>query len=375
MLDICALIQDFLTSKVVRHTFVEGWNTMIKKDKKLQIRNSTAEFLIFTIQSGTDGIEVRYEDETVWLTQKLMAALSDVTVPTINEHLKNIFAQEEITPDATIRKFRTVRMEGQREVARSIDYYNLDAIISVGYRVNSKRATQFRQWATRVLREFAVKGYVLDRKRMENGSFLGEDYFERLLEEIREIRLSERRFYQKITDIYATSVDYNKDAPTTREFFAKVQNKLHFAIHGHTAAELIVRRADSNREQMGLTSWEYSLDGKILKTDVSVAKNYLSQNELESLGRIVNSYLELAEERARRKIPMTMEDWAKRLDLFLEFDDRDILRDSGKVMAQIAKEFAETEFEKYRIVQDRLFESDFDREIKRIQEKTPGANA
>ena len=347
---------------------------MIKKDKKLQIRNSTAEFLIFTTQSGADGIEVRYEDETIWLTQKLMAALFDVTVPTINEHLKNIFAQEEITPDATIRKFRTVRMEGQREVARSIDYYNLDAIISVGYRVNSKRATQFRQWATRVLREFAVKGYVLDRKRMENGSFLGEDYFERLLEEIREIRLSERRFYQKITDIYATSVDYNKDAPTTREFFAKVQNKLHFAIHGHTAAELIMRRADSNKEQMGLTSWEYSPDGKILKTDVSVAKNYLSQNELESLGRIVNSYLELAEERARRKIPMTMEDWAKRLDLFLEFDDRDILRDSGKVTAQIAKEFAESEFEKYRIVQDRLFESDFDREIKRIQGKPPGAN-
>ncbi len=209
---------------------------------------------------------------------------------------------------------------------------------------------------------------------MENGSFLGEDYFERLLEEIREIRLSERRFYQKITDIYATSVDYNKDAPTTREFFAKVQNKLHFAIHGHTAAELIMRRADSNKEQMGLTSWEYSPDGKILKTDVSVAKNYLSQDELESLGRIVNSYLELAEERARRKIPMTMEDWAKRLDLFLEFDDRDILRDSGKVMAQIAKEFAESEFEKYRIVQDRLFESDFDREIKRIQGKPPGAN-
>ena len=237
-----------------------------------------------------------------------MASLFDVTVPSINEHLKNIFAQEEITPDATIRKFRTVRMEGQREVARSIDYYNLDAIISVGYRVNSKRATEFRQWATRVLREFAVKGYVLDRKRMENGSFLGEDYFERLLEEIREIRLSERRFYQKITDIYATSVDYNKDAPTTREFFAKVQNKLHFAIHGHTAAELIMRRADSNKEQMGLTSWEYSPDGKILKTDVSVAKNYLSQNELESLGRIVNSYLELAEERARSKITRTRGD-------------------------------------------------------------------
>lgn len=345
---------------------------MIKKDKKLQIRNSTAEFLIFTTQSGADGIEVRYEDETIWLTQKLMAALFDVTIPTVNEHLKNIFAGGELQQYSVIRKFRTTAADGKNY---NTNFYNIDAIISVGYRVNSKRATQFRQWATRVLREFAVKGYVLDRKRMENGSFLGEDYFERLLEEIREIRLSERRFYQKITDIYATSMDYNKDAPTTREFFAKVQNKLHFAIQGHTAAELIMWRADSNKEQMGLTSWEFSPDGKILKTDVSVAKNYLSQNELESLGRIVNSYLELAEERARRKIPMTMEDWAKRLDLFLEFDDRDILRDSGKVTAQIAKEFAESEFEKYRIVQDRLFESDFDREIKRIQGKPMEANA
>ncbi|MEA1868629.1 MAG: virulence RhuM family protein [Euryarchaeota archaeon] len=345
---------------------------MIKKDKKLQIRNSTAEFLIFTTQSGADGIEVRYEDETIWLTQKLMAALFDVTIPTVNEHLKNIFASGELQQDSVIRKFRTTASDGKNY---NTNFYNIDAIISVGYRVNSKRATQFRQWSTQVLREFAVKGYVLDRKRMENGSFLGEDYFERLLEEIREIRLSERRFYQKITDIYATSMDYNKDAPTTREFFARVQNKLHFAIHGHTAAELIMRRADSNKEQMGLTSWEYSPDGKILKTDVSVAKNYLSHDELESLGRIVNSYLDLAEERARRKIPMTMEDWAKRLDLFLEFDERDILRDSGKVTAQIAKEFAESEFEKYRIVQDRLFESDFDRELKRIQGKPPGANA
>ncbi|PXF61548.1 MAG: cell filamentation protein Fic [Candidatus Methanogaster sp.] len=345
---------------------------MIEKDKKLQIRNSAAEFLIFTAQSGDDGIEVRYEDETIWLTQKLIAALFDVTVPTVNEHLKNIFAGGELQQDSVIRKFLTTAADGKNY---NTNFYNIDAIISVGYRVNSKRATQFRQWATQVLREFAIKGYVLDRKRMENGSFLGEDYFERLLEEIREIRLSERRFYQKITDIYATSVDYNKDAPTTREFFARVQNKLHFAIHGHTAAELIIQRADSNEERMGLTSWERSPGGKILKTDVSVAKNYLSQNELESLGRIVNSYLELAEERARRKIPMTMEDWAKRLDLFLEFDDRDILRDSGKVTAQIAKEFAESEFEKYRIVQDRLFESDFDREIKRIQGKPREANA
>ncbi|MBW2740470.1 MAG: virulence RhuM family protein, partial [Deltaproteobacteria bacterium] len=246
----------------------------------------------------------------------------------------------------------------------NVDFYNLDAIISVGYRVNSVRATQFRQWATKVLREFAIKGYVLDKKRMENGTFLGEDYFERLLEEIREIRLSERRFYQKITDIYATSVDYNKDAPTTKIFFAKVQNKLHFAIHGNTAAELIMQRADSTTVNMGLTSWEKAPDGKIIKSDVSVAKNYLAKDELESLGRIVNAYLELAEERARRKIPMTMEDWAKRLDLFLEFDDRDILQNSGKVTARIAMDFAKSEFEKYRIVQDRLFESDFDKMIK-----------
>jgi len=279
-----------------------------KKNNKLQIRNSTAEFLIFTAQSGEQSIEVRYEDETIWLTQKLMATLFNVTVPTINEHLANIYEQKEISGETTIRKFRIVQKEGKRDVGRNVDFYNLDAIISVGYRVNSIRATQFRQWATQVLREYAIKGYVLDRKRLENGAFLGEDYFERLLEEIREIRLSERRFYQKITDIYATSVDYNKDAPTTRDFFAKVQNKLHFAIHGCTAAELIKERADSSKDHMGLTSWENNPDGKIVKTDVSIAKNYLSKEELESLARIVNVYLELAEDRAIRKIPMTMED-------------------------------------------------------------------
>ena len=296
-----------------------------------------------------------------------MATLFDVEVPTINEHLKNIYDSGELTREPTIRKFRIVQTEGKREVIRNVDFYNLDAIISVGYRVNSKRATQFRQWATQVLKEFAVKGYVLDRKRLENGIFLGEDYFERLLEEIREIRLSERRFYQKITDIYATSVDYNKDAPTTREFFAKVQNKLHFAIHGHTAAELIAERSDSEMPHMGLTSWENAPSGKILKSDVSIAKNYLSQEELESLGRIVNAYLELAEERARRRIPMTMEDWAERLDAFLAFDERDLLKDSGKVTAELARKTAESEFEKYRIMQDRLFESDFDKELKKLE--------
>ncbi len=329
---------------------------------KKMIRNSTAEFLIFSKQAGDNSIEVQIEDGTVWLSQKMLAALFDVDVRTINEHLKNIFISAELEENSVIRKFRTTATDGKNY---NVQFYNLDAIISVGYRVNSIKATQFRQWATNVLREFAIKGYVLDRKRMENGSFLNEDYFERLLEEIREIRLSERRFYQKITDIYTTSVDYNKEAPTTKTFFAKVQNKLHFAIHGKTAAELIVDRANSAKENMGLTSWENSPIGKIVRTDVVIAKNYLNQDELDSLGRIVNAYLELAEERAKRKIPMTMEDWAKRLDLFLEFDDRNILKDAGTITAQIAKQHAESEFEKYRIIQDRLFESDFDKEIKK----------
>ena len=337
-----------------------------KNNRKL-IRNSTAEFLIFTGQSGEKSIEARYEEETIWLTQKLIAELFSVTIPTINEHLSNIYGKKELLEEATIRKFRIVQKEGIREVNRDVDFYNLDAIISVGYRVNSVRATQFRQWATRILKEFAIKGYVIDKKRMENGSFLGEDYFERLLQEIREIRLGERLFYQKITDIYATSVDYNQDAPTTKEFFAKVQNKLHYAIHEHTAAELIMKRADSAKKNMGLAIWEKAPDGRILKADVAVAKNYLAKDELESLGRIVNAYLDLAEERAKRKIPMTMEDWAKRLDKFLEADDRAILKDSGKVSAKLAKDHAESEFEKYRIVQNRLFESDFDKVIKKIE--------
>jgi hypothetical protein len=237
----------------------------------------------------------------------------------------------------------------------------------VGYRINTKRATSFRQWATAILRDYALRGYVIDRKRMENGAFLDEDYFEHLLAEIREIRLSERRFYQKVTDIYATAMDYNKNAPITKEFFAKVQNKLHYATHGHTAAEVIYERADAEKENMGLTAWENSPHGKIVKTDVSIAKNYLSETELESLGRIVNAYLDLAEDRAKKHIPMTMEDWAKRLDRFLEADDRSILQDGGKISAHLAKEFAESEFEKYRIIQDRLFESDFDKEIKKIE--------
>jgi len=337
--------------------------------KKIQIRNSTSEFLIFTNQSKTSSIEVMYEDETIWLSQKLMSELFDVEVNTINYHLKEIYKSGEIQEERTIRKFRIVQQEGERQVNREIDFYNLDAIISVGYRVNSVRATQFRQWATQVLKEYAIKGYVVDRQRMENGSFLDEDYFEHLLEEIREIRLSERRFYQKITDIYATSIDYNKDAPTTKDFFAKVQNKLHYAIHQHTAAELIESRADSNKDYMGLTSWKNSPNGKILKSDVSIAKNYLTKEELDSLGRIVNAYLELAENRAKRQIPMTMEDWAKRLDLFLQFDDREILQNAGKISTEIAKQYAECEFEKYRIIQDKLFQSDFDKLVENIDYK------
>ena len=329
-------------------------------DKNLTIRNSTAEFLIFQAQSQANGIEVMYANETIWCTQKALAALFDVDRTVITKHLKNIFESEELQMDSVCAKFAHTAEDGK---TYSTQFYNLDAIISVGYRVNSTRATQFRQWATVVLRQFAIRGYVLDKKRMENGAFLTEDYFEHLLAEIREIRLSERRMYQKVTDLYATAIDYNKDAPTTRRFFAKVQNKLHFAVHGHTAAELIVDRADAEKEHMGLTTWENAPDGKIVKTDVSIAKNYLKGNELESLGRIVNAFLDLAEDRAKRHIPMTMEDWAKYIDRFLTMDDRKLLQDNGRVSAEEAKEFAESEFEKYRIVQDRLFISDFDKEI------------
>lgn len=332
------------------------------------IRNSTAEFLMFTAQAGENSIEARYEDETIWLSQKLMGELFQVETNTINYHLKEIYKSGEAHENRTVRNFRIVQTEGKRQVERNVEFYNLDAIISVGYRVNSVRATQFRQWATKVLKDFAIKGFVLDKKRLENGSFLNENYFEELLAEIREIRLSERKFYQKVTDIYATSLDYNKDAVSTKAFFAKVQNKLHFAIHGHTASELIYKRVDSSKDKMGLTSWKNAPEGKIIKTDVAIAKNYLNKEELESLGKIVNAFLDLAENRAQRKIPMTMQDWATRIDQFLTFDEREILQDGGKISAEIAKEKAETEFEKYRIIQDRLFESDFDKEIKRLQD-------
>lgn len=325
---------------------------------KLEIRNSTAEFLTFVAAGKEDGIQVLYKNETVWATQKAMAMLFDCTTDNIGLHLKNIFKNGELIEDSVTEKISATAADGKNYRTK---FYNLDAIISVGYRVNSIRATQFRQWCTCVIRQFAIRGYVVDKKRMENGSFIGEDYFEHLLAEIREIRLSERRFYQKLTDIYATAIDYNKDAPTTRLFFKKVQNKMHYAVHGHTAAELIVERADAEKENMGLTSWENAPAGKIVKTDVSIAKNYLKGEELENMGRLVNSVLDMAERMAQRHIPMTMEDWAKRIDIILEAGGDTILKDAGKVTAEYAKEYAESEFEKYRLIQDRLFRSDFDR--------------
>lgn len=287
-----------------------------------------------------------------------MATLFDCSTDNVGLHLKNIFSSGELLKESVTEKISATASDGKNYLTQ---FYNLDAIIAVGYRVNSIRATQFRQWATKVLRQFAIKGYVLDRKRMENGTFLGEDYFEHLLAEIREIRLSERRFYQKLTDIYATSMDYNKDAPTTRLFFQRIQNKMHYAVHGHTAAELIIERADADKEHMGLTTWENAPDGKIVKTDVSIAKNYLKEMELEDMGRIVTAILEFAESRAKRHIPMTMEDWAKRIDAYLTSDDRPLLDDAGGVSHEEAVLHAETEFEKCRIAQDRLFQSDFDR--------------
>ena len=320
--------------------------------KRREIRNSTAEFLIFQAEAKEQGVEVYYKDENIWATQKAMATLFDVNVPAISKHLKNIFESGELKDDSVVSKMEITASDGKNYQTQ---FYSLDAIIAVGYRVNSVRATQFRQWATSVLKVYAIRGYVLDRKRMENGTFLDEDYFEHLLAEIREIRLSERRFYQKLTDIYATAIDYNRDAPTTRLFFKMMH------VHGHTAAELIVERADAEQEHMGLTTWENAPDGKIVKTDVSIAKNYLKEVELADMGQLVNGVLELAERMAKRHIPMTMEDWAKQIDTILAAGGNEVLQTAGSVTAEEAKEHAETEFEKYRIVQDRLFQSDFDK--------------
>lgn len=310
------------------------------------------------LEGKEDGIQVMYKNETIWATQKAMAQLFDCSTDNIGLHLKNIFASGELDKDSVTEKNSATAVDGK---SYQTMFYNLDAIISVGYRVNSVRATQFRQWCTFVLRQFAIRGYVVDQKRMENGTFLGVDYFEHLLAEIREIRLSERRFYQKLTDIYATAIDYNKDAPTTRLFFKKVQNKMHYAVHGHTAAELIVERADANKEHMGLSTWENAPNGKIVKLDVSIAKNYLKTVELEDMGRLVNAVLDMAERMAKRHVPMTMEDWSKRIDTILDAGDDAVLTGAGRITAEFAKSFAESEFEKYRIIQDRLFQSDFDK--------------
>ena len=326
----------------------------------LVIRSSSAEFLIFERQTHDKGIQVRFENGDLWLTQKAMSELYDCTTDNVSLHLKNIYKDYELDKNSTTEEFSVVQKEGNREVKRNILYYNLDAVISVGYRVNSDKAIQFRRWATNILKEFSKKGYIIDKRRMENGAFFDEDYYDSLLAEIREIRLSERRFYQKITDIYATSIDYDSKAPTTIKFFKKVQNKMHYAVSHQTAAEIIYNRVDSEKEHMGLTTWKNSPNGKILETDVVIAKNYLSKDELESLERIVSAFLDLAENRAKRNIPMTMEDWATRIDKYLLADDLDILKDAGKISHEIACDKALSEFEKYRIKQDKLYKSDFD---------------
>ena len=327
-------------------------------NRTLKIRNSTVEFLTFTIQAQEDGIEVRLQDETIWLSQKLMGVLFECTSDNISLHLKHIFQEGELEESSVTEYFSATASDGKNYRTR---FYNLDAIIAVGYRINSKRATAFRRWATNVLRDYTIRGYIIDKERMKNGTFFNEDYFKSLLEEVREIRASERLFYQKITDIYATAFDYDAESQTTMHFFASVQNKLHFAIHHHTAAELIMDRADSQKEHMGLTTWKKAPSGKIIKSDVSVAKNYLTEQEIRQLDRIVTMYLDYAENQAEKHIPMTMEDWSKKLDAFLQFNEYDLLNNIGKVSTEVAKAFAESEFEKYRIIQDRLFQSDFDK--------------
>ncbi len=336
-------------------------------NKKLTIRNSTAEFLIFTSQANEDGIEVRVEDENVWLTQKLIAKLFNVVKSNISEHLKVIFESNELSKEATVRKFRTVQTEGDRTVSRDIDHYNLEAIIALGYRINSEKASSFRRWATQILKDFAIRGYVIDNIRLKNGAYLSKQYFKDLILEIRDIRESERNFYQQITDIYSTAMDYDLKSPTTKAFFVNVQNKLHFAVHGHTAAELIIDRANYKKDYMGLKTWKKAPDGKIIRSDVVIAKNYLSEKEIKALNRIVTMYLDYAEDQAENGIPMTMKDWAVKLNAFLQFNNKELLENFGKVTAIVAKSFAESEFEKYRPIQDKLFESDFDKMVKQIE--------
>lgn len=345
---------------------------MVKKKTEITIRNAAAEFLVFvsTIGEQPHSIELRYQDENIWLTQRLMAELYGVELSTINEHIKKIYLDNELEETATIRNFRIVQAEGSRQVSREVKHYSLQMIIAVGFKVNNERAVQFRKWANAIVKDFTIQGWVMDEERLKNGgTILTIDYFEKQLEKVREIRLSERRFYQKITDIYATSIDYDPNATATKRFFASVQNKLHFSIHQHTAAELIYERADASTDNMGLTSWEGAPSSKIHKYDVSIAKNYLSEIELQQLQRIVSAYLDLAELQAMRHIPMTMEDWETRLNGFLTLWNPNILKDAGKISAEMAKAKAETEFEKFRIVQDQLYVSDFDRFIQ-LEEKT-----
>ena len=343
---------------------------MAKKKDEITIRSSAAEYLTYVASVGDqqDSIEMRYEDENIWLTQKMMATLYDVDVRTINEHIKKIYSDSELEEDSTVRNFRIVQTEGSRQVTRDTKHYNLQMIIAVGFKVNSERAVQFRKWVNQIAKDYTIKGWVMDDEWLKRGTYLTEKYFDEQLERIREIRASERKFYQKITDLYATAIDYDKNSATTRRFYATVQNKMHYAVHGHTAAELIVERADHTKAHMGLTTWADAPDGKIKKSDVTVAKNYLSQDEMKQLNRMVTAYLDFAENMTLRHIPFTMQDWEKRLNSFIEMFDYGILQDAGKVSAEIAKLHAETEFEKYRVIQDRLFMSDFDRYMLELEE-------
>ena len=343
---------------------------MAKKKDETTIRSSAAEYLTYVASVGDqqDSIEMRYEDENIWLTQKIMATLYDVDVRTINEHIKKIYSDSELEEDSTIRNFRIVQTEGSRQVTRDTKHYSLQMIIAVGFKVNSERAVQFRKWVNQIAKDYTIKGWVMDDERLKRGTYLTEKYFDEQLERIREIRASERKFYQKITDLYATAIDYDKNSATTRRFYATVQNKMHYAVHGHTAAELIVERADHTKEHMGLTTWADAPDGKIKKSDVTVAKNYLSQDEMKQLNRMVTAYLDFAENMTLRHIPLTMQDWEKRLNSFIEMFDYGILQDAGKVSAEIAKLHAETEFEKYRVIQERLFMSDFDKYMLELEE-------
>lgn len=344
---------------------------MTKKKNEIAIHSSAAEYLTYVASIGdsADSMEIRYEDENIWLTQRMMAQLYDVSLPTINEHIKKIYGDGELIEEATIRKFRIVQMEGTRQVNREVIHYNLQMIIAVGFKVNNDRAVRFRKWSGQIVKDYTIQGWTMDKERLKKGHMFTDEYFERQLENIREIRLSERKFYQKITDLYATAFDYDKDAGTTRRFFQTVQNKMHWAVHRHTAAELIVERANAEKEHMGLSTWEASPNGKIVKADVSIAKNYLSEKEMSYMERIVSLYLDYAELQAERHIPMSMEDWAKRLDGFLEFNGNEILTGAGKISAEQAKLHAETEFEKYRIVQDRLFISDYDKFLIELEEE------